>query len=57
MPKASFAFGFLTQNSRAAYFYNLEFQTPTEVGIKGIKVAYAEFKHLLYILKYIVYMN
>ena len=56
MPKASFAFGFLTQNSRAAYFYNLEFQTPTEVGIKGIKVAYAEFKNLLYILKYIVYI-
>ena len=35
---ANLAFGFLTQNSSWVHFYVLDFQTPTEMGIKEIKV-------------------
>ena len=51
---ASLAFGFLSQNLGWAHFHVLDFQTYTEMSIKGIKMRCSELMILLITSRYLL---
>ena len=53
----SLGFGITTRNSRLAHFHFFNFERPTKICIKEIRVKYAEFIILLCTVKVSVNMN